>query len=239
MEALMKLNSLFVSSTAVAAVLAGSTLAAAQPGAFSEESKTGYWDRSVEAPAEVLELTVSTGYVQGIGQPRRGVSDLSGALGPGASLDLGVGYRPSARWMLGASGSYQFYSRAELDDDSLAHGATGRLDATYHFNPFARLDPWARAGVGYRMLHHRLSKGHDELLHGLQLLSVTTGLDVRMQRDVAFAPILGADLDLFLWDRTESVEAPRLNAFVYLGVQGRFDIGGPGGDETPRYASAQ
>nr|PZN19827.1 MAG: hypothetical protein DIU78_20360 [Pseudomonadota bacterium] len=211
---------------------------AAEPGAANSDDLQGsYWNRSIESPTNVPEITFSIGYVRGLGQPQGGVGDLFGSLGSGASLDLGVGYRLSPRWMLGVSGAYQIYGGDTLEGDDLAHGAIGRLDATYHFEPFSRLDPWARAGIGYRLLHHAPASGRDDLLHGVQLLSVTTGLDFRMQRDVAFAPILGADLDLFLYDRTDAVDRPRVSAFVYLGMQGRFDFGGPGGDEVPRYAA--
>ncbi len=67
------------------------------------------------------------------------------------------------------------------------------------------------------------------LSHGLQLARARVGLDVRVSPDVAIAPVVGADANMFLWqDVTTStaIADPRITTFIFAGVQGRMDIGG-------------
>jgi hypothetical protein len=63
-------------------------------------------------------------------------------------------------------------------------------------------------------------------LHGLQVLNVDLGLDVRVHERFALTPLIGAGLNLFLWDGTDAISDPRLNSFVFGGIRARFDLGG-------------
>jgi hypothetical protein len=70
------------------------------------------------------------------------------------------------------------------------------------------------------------------LHHGLQLARAQVGLDVRVSRDVAIGPMIGGDIDLFIWRNPEgaagnaAIPDKELSTFVFAGVQGRFDVGG-------------
>lgn len=61
--------------------------------------------------------------------------------------------------------------------------------------------------------------------HGFELASAKVGYDVRLTEDFAFAPIVGADLNLFLWEGPAATGSAEGATFVYAGVQGRFDFG--------------
>jgi hypothetical protein len=205
---------------------AGTVRAQSAPGA---ETARSFWDQPIAAPSDALELTVGTGYTQGFGQYQKGsannVRDIAGA---GLAVDVGVGYRLSPLWMLGATGAYQLYEAGNFEGDSGAGGATARFDATYHLAAFSRLDPWIKGGVGYRYLCEcgAPSTRAGARLHGFELLNLSAGLDLHFDKQLAVAPIIGASLTTFLWDRTDAIADPRLGVFAFGGFQARFDIGG-------------
>jgi hypothetical protein len=222
------IQSSLLASAALATVVAasGTALAQSAPGA---ESSQNFWDQSVVAPSNPLELTVGTGYTQGFGQYQAGLANnLKDVAGPGLGIDLGVGYRWSPTWMLGATGAYQAYQAGDFAGDTSAGGAIARIDATYHIATYSRLDPWLKGGIGYRYLCEcgTPSTRAGVRLHGFELLNLTAGLDLRVDKQVALAPLIGASLTTFLWDRTDAIADPRLGVFAYGGLQARFDIGG-------------
>jgi len=220
------INSALLASAAVASFVAAAGTARAQS---SPETAGTFWDQSVAAPSDALELTVGTGYTQGFGQYQKGsVNNLKDVAGPGIGFDLGVGYRLSPTWMIGATGAYQAYDAGNFEGDTSAGGAIGRVDATYHLATYSRLDPWIKGGLGYRYLCEcgTPSTRAGARLHGFELLNLSAGLDLRFDKQVALSPIVGASLTTFLWDRTDAIADPRLGVFAYGGLQARFDIGG-------------
>lgn len=202
--------------------------------ASAQERGTGYLAEPVPAPSNALELKVGTGYTQGFGNaaPGRGLSDMSGA-GVGASAD--VDYRYNKHWSFGVEGQYQELS---AEQNSSARGLAANLGATYHFDPSFRGDPWVRLGTGYRWLWENnptATPGATAVRYGLEALALKVGYDVRVSEDVALSPVVGADLNAFLWEDTSSTNNHALTTaqvatFVYAGVQGRFDIGGRRGE---------
>lgn len=224
----MKTRSLLSAGAVFATLVLGAGVAGAQsaPGA---EASGGFWNRSVAAPSQAFELTVGSGYTQGFGQYQKGsANNMKDLAGPGLGIDLGVGYRLSPLWMLGATGAYQAYQAGNFEGDTSAGGAIARVDATYHFDPYSRFDPWLKAGLGYRYLCECGTPATriGARLHGFELLNLTAGLDLRVDRQVALAPLIGASLTTFLWDRTDPIADPRMSVFAYGGLQARFDLGG-------------
>lgn len=180
----------------------------------------------VPAPSRAFELTLGSGYTQGFGDLQEDVSVDSTAQA-GVSFDLGLGYRLSPRWAVGLSGGYQMYDEGDqLVNDEMSRGVTGRVDATYHFSPYSRLDPWLKLGTGYRYLAERDQPGGNSHLHGLELAHLNLGFDLRAGRQFALAPLIGGGLNVFLWDGTDAIDDPRPSAFVFAGLQARFDLGG-------------
>ncbi len=190
-----------------------------------------YFAEPIAAPSDALELKVGTGYTQGFGglAPGRNLADVGGA-GIGASAD--VDYRLTHRWSIGLEGQYQELSS---EQNSAARGVAVNVGATYHLDPLFRGDPWVRLGSGYRGLWEDNPTGQPVGVtvsrHGFDVLALKLGYDVRVSENVAIAPVVGADLDVFLWqDASDSgaqaLANPEVAAFVYAGLQGRFDVGG-------------
>lgn len=189
-----------------------------------------YLTEHVEAPSHALELKVGTGYTQGFGMIGRGRS-LPDTAGPGFGVSADVDYRVDPRWSFGAEAQYQEFTK---EQNASARGLAANGGATYHFNPSVRGDPWLRLGGGYRLLWENDAggvSGLDVVRHGFDLLTAKLGYDVRVSEDVALAPVLGADVTMFLWQDASSngshpMGVAQTGTFVYAGLQGRFDLGG-------------
>ena len=64
----------------------------------------------------------------------------------------------------------------------------------------------------------------------VELGKIAVGLDVRSSESVAISPVVGLDLNLFIL-RANGAPAPStgnqsVSAFLFAGVEGRFDLGG-------------
>lgn len=160
------------------------------------------------APPEAIELTVASGY-RTIGTR----SDVFAA--GGIAAGVGIASRIS-RASLGLTGEY-----AELDARSNVRSANVDVAATYHVRPNAGLDPWIGAGIGYRYVRH-----DDVSAHGIELLRVMLGADVRGSQILAAGPTLGFELDVFPWTPpgVGSPPSSRWYAVAFIGIQGRFDV---------------
>jgi hypothetical protein len=180
------------------------------------------------APNKAFELGVEAGYTQGFGAA---TSDARVGAGPGGTIGLSFDDRIAPRWSFGVSGQYEGYgSSARQETPATLRGMTAGVHGTYHASPYSRLDPHLTVGAGYRLLvESPLGNAPTTLTHGLELGKVEVGLDLRPSESVAVSPVIGADLNLFAW-RSAGATGPTspasLNAFVFAGVKGRFDIGG-------------
>ncbi len=197
----------------------------------SLEDTSGVHGRPIAAPRNAVELTVGTGYTQGFGSLQRG-APLADVIGPGIGASVGGAYRVSPSWSLGLEAEYQELARgSQLETGAAARGLAGDLFGVYHVSPYRPLDPWVRFGAGYRTLWTVHPSAPNLFTHGFQLARVALGLDLRASQDIALAPLIGADLDVFVWQRPDggsnaTLTDPRLSTYVYAGVQGRFDLGG-------------
>ncbi len=213
------------------AVLLASLVAASAPGATAraQEVMELVLPRTLPTPSNALELSVGTGYTQGFGMlaPQRTMADASGA---GIGVGIGLDYRLDAIWSFGLEGQYQEY---ESRQNASARGLALQAGATYHFAPVQRGDPWLRLGTGYRSVFESAppgAGGADIGRHGFELVAARLGYDVRVVPDVAIGPVIGADLDLFVWSdgsgAAGAMSAAQTAVFAYAGLQGRFDVGG-------------
>jgi hypothetical protein len=209
-------------ATGGAAALAGIAVLAIATTARAQEERRALLPP--EAPRSALEVALGSGYTQGLGQltPSQRVGDVSGG---GVAVALDVDYRVQPRWSLGLQAEYD-----ELDphNDTWARGFASNAGVTYHARPRSGADPWLRLGMGYRMFGDNWEK---MFVHAFEVARATIGYDVRVDTHVAFAPVVGADVDLFAWryaftDHVLSEFArPQVGAFVFAGVQARFDVG--------------
>ncbi len=114
----------------------------------------------------------------------------------------------------------------------VARGGIG-VEGKFHFQPHERIDPWLSLGAGYRLLWIAPeSPGNNVLQHGFQLARGQVGLDVRVSPDVALGPVIGGDVNLFVARNPEGpagdtvLPEKQVNALLFAGVQGRFDVDG-------------
>jgi opacity protein-like surface antigen len=186
----------------------------------------------VRAPANAFELDLDTGYTQGFG-PQVGPTpgtDSTGLGGANVGFGLGLGYRATPYSSVRVAGTYNMQN---VVNGTSYRGATVGVDAAYHAIPFERLDPWVSIGAGYRMLWEQpQGAANDDMIHGFQLARAKVGLDIRVSDSVSLAPTVGGDLNLFVWRNPEGrvgnqvIQTPRINTFVFAGIQGRFDMAG-------------
>lgn len=187
----------------------------------------------VRAPQNAFEISANSGYTQGFGaavpatQGTRPTELGQGLVGAG----IGLGYRATPNTSVGVVGQYNMQATRGGGE---IKGATAGVDATYHASPNQRLDPWISLGAGYRMQWNQPEgPGNDTLIHGFQLARANLGMDIRVSDSVALAPTVGGDVSMFLWRNPEgsavgnmAIKNPKINGFVFAGVQGRFDLGG-------------
>jgi len=186
---------------------------------------------TVLAPGSAFEIQVNTGYAQGFGPqiPSKGSLPSASLNRAGLGAGLGLAYRATPHSSVGVVGSYSMQDTAK---GAQQRNVVAGLDATYHANPYQRLDPFFSLGAGYRMMWDRPASGApDTFSHGFQLARAAVGVDVRISKDVAIAPTIGGDADMFLWrsakgQSTQTIQHPKVNGYLFAGVTGRFDLGG-------------
>lgn len=222
------MNAKLTTVSAVALALAFTSQARAQQTgeAQPEGEQRSYFNQYVDAPTKAFELSVGTGYTQGFGNLQSGVA-MKDVITPGFAVDLGLGYRIDPHWMVGLAGQYQEFV---AERSSGARGLTADLAAAYHFSPYMRVDPWLQLASGYRLLWETQPDPTPNLLsHGFELAKLTLGFDIRVDKDVAIAPVIGADLTLPLWQsvgggNSVAINNPSVSTFIFAGLQGRFDV---------------
>lgn len=187
------------------------------------------------APKQAFELDVETGYSRGFGgiDASPGAA-MAGVARGGVGVGVGLGYRATPE--LSVAGTMQYQELAAAPEQPLGtrvRGASVGVEGKLHLRPFDKVDPWVGLGAGYRMLWVAPEgPGNNVLNHGLELARAKVGLDVRVSRDVALGPVIGGDVNLFIWRNPEGpagntvIRDKKVSTFLFAGIQGRFDIGG-------------
>jgi len=187
------------------------------------------------APKEAFELNIDTGYSRGFGgiDASQGGALSSVARG-GIGVGVGLGYRATPEVSVAGTLQYQELSAApEQPQGTRVRGVGVGVEGKLHLRPYDRVDPWLGLGGGYRMLWIAPEGPNNNVLtHGLELAHARVGLDIRVSRDVALGPVIGGDVNLFIWRNPEGptgntvIPDKKISTFLFAGVQGRFDIGG-------------
>jgi hypothetical protein len=196
-------------------------------------------DKSRELPAadHAVELTIGTGYAQGLGNIATGQPTLTDVGTAGGAIEGSVGYRLIPQLTLGVYGSGAMFGRGgQVDTSANLYSATAGVQADWHFLPAAHeIDPWVSLGTGWRGYWIDANQGTTSI-QGLEMAKLRVGVDYRLTSAVAISPVVGADMSLFLSQATPSsngsfsnVSSPNVNTFVFAGVLGRFDIPTDGG----------
>lgn len=227
---------MFVAVAVAIAAAAGTASAQAQEVIVDRETPS----QDVRtAPTDAVEITAGAGYTQGFGNIQSSSPRINDVSNAGIGFDLGVGYRLNPHVSVGVDGQYQEFSTSNTNVSS-SRGFLGDVGATYHFMPYSQTSPWLRAATGYRMLW--VNENRSVMYHGFDWLKLTVGLDIKGTRDVAIAPVIGADINTFFWrngnNGNVTINDPRVNTYLFAGLQGRFDVGGTGVRQEAVYPAA-
>ena len=205
-------------------------IAAAQP--ESPDTTTGF-DHAVPSVKNAFEIGVATGYTQGGGKLGGNMGSLEDVSGPGGAVEVDLGYRILPHLSIGAYGTFSKYERGDdLANDTDVLGATAGLQAVLHARPARSVDPWVSLGTGWKGLWLDPQDGKTTSLQGLELARLQLGVDYRVSKDVAIAPVIGGSLSTFIsqdsdmtTDLTEITDK-KVNFTGFAGLSGRFDLGG-------------
>jgi hypothetical protein len=223
-------------SKLIVAVTFGATAAVAAPALAQEQATTPYFQQSLAAPQNAFELSVAPIYAQPYGDFSKG-ADMREAANSGAGVVVGAGYRLAPRFMVGLTGGYNEFATGSpggpLAVTSRSRAFTAGVEGVFHTRPYDRVDPFFSLGTGWRgMWELHDGPSNDVFRHGLSLVRAGLGIDFRVSRDVAIAPVVAGDLNVFLWQNnqagggTTTIADPRVGLFLNAGVQGRFDLAG-------------
>ena len=148
------------------------------------------------------------------------------------TVEIGLGYRFNPQLSIGAYGGLATYALgSSMDRGSHVLGATAGLQAVWHFQPARSFDPWLGLGAGWKALATSVSDGPDLSVQGIDLARVQDGVDFRISKSVAIAPVIGAAISTFVSERQmdggfTDISEKRLQFTGFLGLAGRFDLGG-------------
>jgi hypothetical protein len=205
-------------------------IALAQP--ESSDTTTGF-DHEVPAVQNAFEIGITTGYAQGGGKLGGNMGNLEDVAGPGGAVELDLGYRIIPQLSVGAYGTFSKFQHGDsLASSTDVVGATAGIQAAWHVRPGQSVDPWLSLGTGWKALWLDPSSGKTTSLQGLELARLQVGVDYRLSRDVAIAPVIGGSLSTFIsQDSDMTNDLTEINdkkvAFTgFAGISGRFDLGG-------------
>jgi hypothetical protein len=230
---------MWISASMVLAIVAVSGVAGAQEKDAPQQSSG---TKDLSAPTRHLELKLGTGYEQGFGNVGDNQPSLTDVGTAGGAIQAGVGYRLIPNLTLGVYGSGAMFGRGtQVDGSTNLYSATAGVEATWHFIPAAsELSPWVSLGSGWRGYWEHANQG-DASMHGWEIARLQVGLDYRIQKEIAVAPVIGVDVTTFFTQSTpassgyQNISSPTANAFLFAGIQGRFDI--PLGGDSSRVAA--
>ncbi len=205
-------------------------VALAQP--ESPDTTTGF-DHEVPSVKNAFEIGVATGYTQGGGKLGGNMGSLEDISGPGGAVELDLGYRIIPQLSVGAYGTFSKYQKGDdVAGSTDVLGATAGLQAAWHFRPDYSVDPWVSLGTGWKGLWLNPSSGKVTSLQGLELARLQLGVDYRVSKDVAIAPVIGGSISTFISqdsamtnDLTE-IQDKEVAFTGFAGLAGRFDLGG-------------
>jgi outer membrane protein W len=191
-------------------------------------------NRPVAAPDRALEIGVSTGFNQGIGDLQQG-QPISGYAGAGALGEVDIGYRANPHLMVGAYGSATQFNANDRLTQVFTPGtdvrtATAGVQANWHFRPYRAVDPWVGLGAGYRGFWVIPERGGITTRQGLDLARFRAGVDYRLSPEVALGPIVGVDASMLLSEKLPGaagytgIPNRTVTGFVFAGIGGRFDM---------------
>jgi hypothetical protein len=210
-----------------------------------ETEDTNLFTEPTPPVSHALELGVGAGYTQGFGDVAKGRGTVGDLAGPGGSLEVDVGYRISPQFMIGVYGNSSMFARGDvLASGTEVRAAAAGVQAQYHFRPTYTIDPWVGLAAGWRGTWLVPDQGKNTSLQGLELARLQVGADYRLSPEIAIAPVIGADLSMYLTENGPGLSGytnivdPRVNTTIFGGIAARFDVLGKTGSTASNGPSA-
>lgn len=216
----------------VAGALVASAPAFADPESLNPDAfdLSGALDRPVPPTEPGFEFALGGGYTQGAGGAGI-IGNIEDVAGPGATIEVQVGYRVRSRFAVGAYGNAAWFRHGDaIGDGSRAYGASAGLQAVLHASDTRSLDPWISVGAGWRGLWIERAGMQRSSMQGIELMRIQLGIDYRLSPRLAIAPVISASLSTFLVENAvmpgdfTPVMDKRLNLYGFAGCLGRFDL---------------
>ena len=204
-------------------------VATAQPEATDT---TGVGHAVLAVPAGTFEIAVATGYAQGGGRLGGDLRSLEDVAGPGGAVEVDLGYRVIPQLALGVYGTLSGSQHGDLIDSSTnVIGAAAGLHAAWHFRPHVSIDPWVSLGGGWHALWLEPDTGKVTSLQGFDLARLQLGVDYRITKEIAIAPVVGGSVSMFVSQDSPmttgytEISDKKVNFTGFIGLSGRFDFG--------------
>ena len=203
-------------------------------GAQPEPADTGGLGHAVAAvPDRTFEIAVATGYAQGGGKLGGTLGSLEDVAGPGATVEVDLGYRISPQLTVGVYGAVAKSQHGDrIDSSTGVLGADAGIQAAWHFRPQVSIDPWVSLGGGWRALWLNPDAGKVTSLQGFDVARLQLGVDYRVTKEIAIAPVIGGSVSLFVSKDSPmttsytEIADKKVNFTGFVGLSGRFDFGG-------------
>jgi hypothetical protein len=210
------------------------TIVPAMVSAQPEPADTAGLGHAVAAvPDRTFEVAVGTGYAQGGGKLGGTLGSLEDVAGPGAAVEVDLGYRIIPQLTVGVYGTLAKSQHGDLiDSNTDVLGATAGVQAAWHFRPHVSIDPWVSLGGGWHGLWLDPAAGKVTSLQGLDLARLQLGVDYRVSKEIAIAPVIGGSVSMFVSQDSPmttgytEISDKKVNFTGFVGLSGRFDFGG-------------
>src|SRR5215468_10902587 len=205
-------------------------VASAQP---ESADTTGFGHAVAAVPDQTFELAVATGYAQGGGKLGGTLGNLEDVAGPGATVEVDLGYRIIPQLTVGVYGTLAKSQHGDrIDSNTDVLGASAGIQAAWHFRPQVSIDPWVSLGGGWRALWLNPDAGKVTSLQGFDVARLRLGVDYRVTKEIAIAPVIGGSVSLFVSQDSPmttsytEIADKKVNFTGFVGLSGRFDFGG-------------
>lgn len=203
-------------------------------GAQPEPADTSGLGHPVPAVVDrTFEIAVTTGYAQGGGKLGGTLGNLEDVAGPGAAAEVDLGYRIIPQLAVGVYGTLAKSQHGDrIDSNTDVLGAAAGVQATWHFRPQVSIDPWVSVGGGWRALWLNPDAGKVTSLQGFDVARLQLGVDYRITKEIAIAPVIGGSASLFVSQDSPmttsytAIADKKVNFTGFVGLSGRFDFGG-------------
>jgi hypothetical protein len=192
---------------------------------------TGLGHAVAAVPDRTFEIAATTGYAQGGGGLGGTLGNLEDVAGPGAAVEVDIGARIIPQLAVGAYGTLAKSQHGDrLDSTTDVLGAAAGVQAAWHFRSDASLDPWLSLGAGWRALWLSPDSGKVTSLQGVDLARLQVGIDYRITREIAIAPVIGGSASMFVSQDSPmtagytAIADKKVNFTGFVGLSGRFDF---------------